>query len=494
MPRTPHFLATLFLALPLAAAPDRGEFTIEAVHAATPGRDKPLAVDPGDRGTRARWGRMVQWYHSLPADKVVANPRADQFPGPVKPAAERVDAAVEIRLDLPRWQSTGLYAPAGEPLAVELPANLRDKGLRLRIGCHSDNIMRQAKWRRFPVISRTFELDRPSLQAANPFGGLVYVEVPRDDDGWRVPTFGGATRLGSKPAEPATATLRIRGAVRAPWFRLGTTTPDQWREALRQSGAPWGEIAGRGLVLSLPADVLRRIDDPAALAGWWDRVLDECWEFAGYPGKRRVPERIVPDLQISAGFMHSGYPIMCQLRSAETAADLATLRQKGNWGFFHELGHNHQGRAWTFDGFTEVTVNLHTLHLMKTVCGLTPAQARKPYADLEVTLRKRLVDGNTGPFEQLALYVPLIEAFGSDSLTDTFRSYLNRDDIARFTARGANRERMDAWVRRYSTTVGRDCSAYFAMFGIESDENTRRELSELEPWMPDEGFAERYRG
>ena len=39
----------------------------------------------------------------------------------------------------------------------------------------------------------------------------------------------------------------------------------------------------------------------------------------------------------------------------------------GSWGLYHELGHNHQNRDWTFDGTVEVTVNLFTLYVYDKV-------------------------------------------------------------------------------------------------------------------------------
>jgi len=206
-------LAVFALSLPLSAAPASGDFTVESVHAATPSPKKPLAVEKEDRKTRGHWKNMVKWYHSLPADKVTAHPHATDFPGPVAKTAERVTSKVTFRLDQPRWHGTGLYAASGELLTIKVPAAIRDKGLRLRIGCHKDNIMPwQTKWRRFPVISRSFALDQETVQAANPFGGLVYIEIQHADDagGWKVPTFGGSTRLGNESPKPAPATLEMR--------------------------------------------------------------------------------------------------------------------------------------------------------------------------------------------------------------------------------------------------------------------------------------------
>ena len=39
--------------------------------------------------------------------------------------------------------------------------------------------------------------------------------------------------------------------------------------------------------------------------------------------------------------MHSGYPFMAHLASAADWVDTTYLLSEGDWGTFHELGHNH---------------------------------------------------------------------------------------------------------------------------------------------------------
>jgi hypothetical protein len=486
--------ACLLISLVLPVPGQVPEATVASIHALSPHKGRPVAVAGDDRATRRAWEQAVRWYQALPAAETPAHPAAATFPGAVPASAGRVGATVVIDPNQPRWQSTGLYAAPGGTVVVKAPAALAGRGWKIRIGCHSDAVWRHEKWQRFPEISRVFALDAPEVAVANAFGGLIYIDIPRDParGGFQVPTFGGYGWINEKPGREAPVELAISGAVRAPEFRLGRDDPARWSATLAATAAPWGEIAGRHLVLALPRDQLAQVADPAALAAFWDQVLDGCWTFAGWPGERLVPERFVFDVQISAGFMHSGYPIMAHLPSAKDAIDLEKLRTAGQWGFFHELGHNHQGRAYTFDSFVEVTVNLHTLFLMKTICGLEPGAARGNLRDLDNMLRQRLVDKKRGPFEELALFVPLVEAFGFEALTRTFQTYLTAEGIAGLTGRGTDAARKDALVRRYSQVVGRDLGAYFELFDIPAGGETRRELAKLESWLPDEGFARRF--
>ena len=66
-------------------------------------------------------------------------------------------------------------------------------------------------------------------------------------------------------------------------------------------------------------------------------------------------ERVVSDKQAAAGYMHSGYPIVthldvCELNCGTCILNLEKMKSVGNWGLFHEIGHNMQRSEWTFDG------------------------------------------------------------------------------------------------------------------------------------------------
>lgn len=69
--------------------------------------------------------------------------------------------------------------------------------------------------------------------------------------------------------------------------------------------------------------------------------------------------------------MHSGNPVMTfddvplQLLGWQN-----TLFLQGNWGVYHEFGHNHQDSKWTTSGTTEVTCNIYSLYLTYVMQGI----------------------------------------------------------------------------------------------------------------------------
>lgn len=47
------------------------------------------------------------------------------------------------------------------------------------------------------------------------------------------------------------------------------------------------------------------------------------------------------------------------------------LFRDATWGFYHELGHNHQDYKWTIDQMGEVTCNIYSLYLTHKMHGFT---------------------------------------------------------------------------------------------------------------------------
>jgi len=412
---------------------------------------------------------------NLPPEKVKAHPSAKFFPGEVPPDAPRVKKVVEVDTNVPDWHSTGLYAPAGEVLTIRVPEEAAGKGLAVRIGAHSDTLWHLPIWRRCPDICRTFPLDKLETKVSSAFGGLVYIVVPR------------GCRLGKVRVE-------IDGAVEAPFFVLGETSLDEWRRKIRNRLAPWAELATDRIVLTVPSEVVRNLDDPEEVMRFWNEVLDACAELAAIPQKRERPERIVADVQISAGYMHSGYPIMTHLDAAKVMVDIACLMTNSHgavWGLFHEIGHNHQSPDWTFEGTGEVTVNLFTLYVLDKVCKIPPERTRKELSrEGRVEAIRRYIgagakfeDWKRDPFLALIMYVQIQEAFGWDAFKKVFAEYreLKPNERPR-----TDDEKRDQWLVRLSRTVGRNLSRFFEVWGVPVSEQAKQVVSDLPIWMPED--------
>lgn len=437
---------------------------------AVPTNAAPVKLDNPFARIRAQLD-LAAWRRAEP-EQITAYPGASDFPGAVPADAPRVTKVLAIDTGVPDWHSTGLYVPAGEVVRVTIPAAAAGQGLALRVGCHTDGIWHLDQWRRFPEISTHRPLNAAETKVASPFGGLLYVIAPR------------GRQLG-------TVEVTVAGAVEAPLFVNGRTSLVEWRETIRHRPAPWGEFATDKVIFSVPSRVLQTLDDPEKLCAFWDQVMDACADLAQIPRERERPERYVPDIQISAGYMHSGYPIMTWMDQPEIMVDRDRLRREGSWGMFHEVGHNHQSGHWTFGGTGEVTVNLFSLYILERCCdstvGVHPAitgEERRKKMAAYLANGAKFGDWQSDPFLALAMYYQLKEAFGWGAFERVFAGYRDAPDG---TLPRGDEEKRDQWMVRFSREVGRDLGPFFQRWGVPTSEAARASIADLPDWMPD-GF------
>ncbi len=413
--------------------------------------------------------KVLLAYELIDGDRGGAHPAAEQFPGAVARGAPAAEREVTVESTVGCWVSTGLYARPGEEVRAKVPPGAVGKGLSLRIGAHSDTLWDKPNWDRAPEITRAVALDKAEVKLANPFGGLVYVETGGGGSGGRWE-------------------IALSGCVEAPFYRLGETTPEEWAKR-RKAPGPWAELATSKVILTVPSEFVRELPLPGPLLIFWDRVLDAAADLSSIPRERARPERYVTDKQISAGYMHSGYPIMTHLDAAPRFVDLKTLERDGDWGMFHEMGHNHQQGDWTFDGTVEVTCNLYSLYMLERVCT-----SGKIHEAIEPARRRELIARHRGqgnsftawknqPFLALLSYAQLKEAFGWETYMKVFAEYRA---LAPAERPKNDDEKRDQWMTRFSRAVGRNLGPFFEAWGIPTSEAARRALADLPDWMPEE--------
>lgn len=406
--------------------------------------------------------------------KMGAYPSAAEFPGAVPSMARGITRTVAIDTSHPRWHSTGLYAAPGQVIQVEVPASAVNQGFKVRIGAHTDTLWHLDKWERFPDVSLVFAVRTAHLQVANPFGGLLYFEVPEKSTVQNFP-------------------VKISGAIEAARYVLGETTPQQWAQARRDSLAPWGEVESGSLILTAPLADLKKLDNPEELMRFWDKILASQADLAGWPASPASPERIVFDQQISAGYLHSGYPVMGPLSLAGPSLSTAYMKgsgdfEGGRWGYYHELGHNHQSDDWTFRGTVEVTVNLFSLYSFEVVNGVPVAQNPRGSAEFR---KKEMAKINwTNPdfskldaFQALVMYEQLQQAFGWDTFKVLFRNYRALPDSERPKT---DLEKRDRWMVEFSRQTGKNLGPFFRAWGLETTPEAQASISQLPCWAPEE--------
>ncbi len=459
--------------------------TMSSVTAATSVTDinpQPKApFVPTGEANREELNKAIHDYMALAPSEVKAHPAAKTFPGEVE-AKERVQATVSYDPNLVHrwdtsagnapnlatspdvWQETGLYAAPGEIVNVKASSLPEGHTVRIVVGCHRDSLLKLDKWNRFPVITRTFTLQVGDNKIANAFGGQLFIQVQN----------GAGKKVAGAKSKSSTYSLEFSNAVAAATFHLGKDTAETWKKSLAQSPAPWVTLVAKNAILHVRKFEVVKMENPQALLEWWDKALGLEDDLVGL--ERLAPERVVPDIQISAGYMHSGYPFMCWVKPSEhEIVDLAKLSKDGNWGFFHELGHNHQRTDWTFSGQTEVTCNLFSLYCMEKLVGKPTGQGHGGLSNLSELMVKRTANPPTmGPWEQLAPFIVLIKAHGWEPLRETLRSYAKNP-----APKGNAASLQNLFVLRYGQFSKTNVSAFYLSLGYPVSEETQKALKDF---------------
>lgn len=271
-----------------------------------------------------------------------------------------------------------MFAAAREEVIIRIKATDVCQCIGVQIGCHTDKLWKLAhqsesqhdhhtdsskkaagdysSWIRYPAI--TLRRAMASLKRKeSPGDGHVCLSITSN--------FGGLVYFTTNPSctkhsgHGAVVDAHVQRVHLAPLFLRDRTSPEEWRSRLFASNAPWGELVGHAVVLTLPLSLLKAVRDPAGVVEFWDSVVMCYGDLAPHPSATEGRlERIVVDVQTVTGTVHAGYPLVVPIEMAKRLIDLEHLRKDGFWSVFHELGHNFQDRAWTFDRFEEVTCNL----------------------------------------------------------------------------------------------------------------------------------------
>ncbi|XP_075455338.1 TRPM8 channel-associated factor 2 isoform X2 [Ascaphus truei] len=366
------------------------------------------------------------------------------------------------------WRSTGLYLPPGRTATLVFPAWAVGKDLQVQVGCHSDNLSSAEQLCRAPVVVRRWCILGERTLVSCVWGGLLYIIVRAE------------SQLGNVP-------LIVYGAQQSPTYIQGETCLTSWLETIRHFPSPWAELITENIILTVPSDTIRSLEDPHDLLSLWDKIMIAVTELAMIPPKFPRPERIVTDVQISAGWMHAGYPIMCHLQSVCHLTDLQHMQRVGLWGFIHELGHNEQRKCWEFPPHTtEATCNLWSVYVHETVLGIPRDQAHSELQPKNRDFRILQFLQNGANLQQwhvwtaLETYLQLQEGFGWDPLKRLFSEYQTMSDI-----KDENTYKMNLWVEKFSQAVQRNLAPFFQAWGWPMQGETCSKVSTFPEWEED---------
>ncbi|KAI3353861.1 hypothetical protein L3Q82_005069 [Scortum barcoo] len=360
------------------------------------------------------------------------------------------------------WLSTGLYL-SPVVIVTGFQRSIILCSPQVQIGCQTD-YLKAKELKRAPSVHRRFPITTEEMQVSNLWGGLIYLVAPSD------------TKVEG-------AEVIVQMAIPAPYYKSGVTTAADW-SLLRTAPSPWAELEFNNIILTVPSHVVRDLKCPNEVALLWDDIMKGVADLAVTPHKFARKERIVADVQISAGWMHSGYPIMMHSSIAEELVRPQDARTKGLWGEIHELGHNQQKSSWEFPPHTtECTCNLWSVYVHEEVLGMNRAQA---HPNMTLPNRKRAVEeyvkggkklDNWNVWVALETYLQLQGRFGWDAFKKVFAAYHRMSNFP-----GDNKGKMNLYAETFSQTVGMNLTGFFKAWGWPIEPATEEKLSNLPSW------------
>lgn len=416
----------------------------------------------------------------LPAAELPAHPMAADFPGTVPTNITRESVTVNVDATYagrdsryaysgsaaPVWRSTGTYANAGELVTVTVPPALVNSGAAIQIGAHTDLLWKKTSYVRFPAIVRSYPITSTTMNVASAFGGLVYITIP------------GGKSLGMQ-------SVTISNISRAPLYVHGQTTLNDWT-TIRNYPAPWAEVGSDKMINIVPSQFVRNLADPDQVMNRWDQIMDFTADLAAISPTRVRPERYCADRDISNGYMHAGYPIMGPLGEAPNMVNYNNLAI--NWGFWHEVGHNHQWNPWVMQGTTESSVNWYSTYVSETLFNLPRAKgnsALNPDSRVQrmqsyVANGKKYATWGSDAWLPLEMFLQLQRWFGWEPFKQLNADYLALTTV---TNTSADQVKLDAWTLRFAQNVGKNLAPFFVQtWGLPISQAAQNEMALLAPW------------
>lgn len=452
----------------------------EAVGPIVPTKENPVV--PGQDPLVDAIIEAETWFNeNAPAGTMYAIPAAADYPGKVDEKAERVTHSFLMDGIYRGWlegrnaggwaakemRPTGIYAPPGEVIRVSLPARLAGEGFEVVIGSYNGGLRNRDKWHRYPDWQTNREVIGRVTEASSGLGGLVTIRVPR-----------GADYKGIE--------VTIEGGIRAPLYEHGKTDLAKWNSEIRRYPAPWAELASERMIVAIPSEYIRKISDPDKVMEIWNGFIDSAAELVQVDRNEYRAERIVFDRQTAAGSMHSSYPVAAHLGgSAEQAVDSRSLAE-GNWGFFHEYGHNHQHNLWSLPNTGETTCNLWSVYIYEEYVGKGRDETHNAVRPLNRKQRVNSYFNKGAPFEDewsvwtaLETYLMVQEEFGWEPFKAVFDEYnrLEPDERPK-----GQQEINDQWVIRLSRACGMNLQPFWATWSLPMTSEVDRALKDLPVW------------
>lgn len=352
--------------------------------------------------------------------------------GNVSDSEKAVVERITITVNEDRNFVTGLYAPAGEIVKIEISQNdLNAVGgsLIVSVGQVSqrDNVnniwnedKNKNKFTRMPVIASKLKVSTTTAYVGNHFGGPIYLRPS---------------------AVGQTFTVTISGAVKYPHYIHGQTTAQEWAE-MTKSSVPYYdfEVWDLGVRLSGPRKYASHdYDNLVKVGDLWEKIVRTS-RLVPASANSAISVGYVFDSFVAAGAAfasqggNSWINAPCSWMAGCT--NYNEMISSGFWGIIHEYNHLYQSYGMHGTKTNEVTNNATSLLSYILYTKISDARSTNDatlgydwnrYTDPSRSLRETIANAGNGTAQSsLNTYADLIHTFGVDIFTRVTRTQTGR--------------------------------------------------------------------
>lgn len=368
--------------------------------------------------------------------------------GDVSDDEKAVIAKVSIKPNEVRNYLTGLYAPAGEVVKIEISQEDLNKigSFKVVVGQTSHRNINNNIWKarndfsRMPNIGNIMTINDTVGYVGNYLGGPIYLYPEKFDSEFSV---------------------TITGAVQYACFIYGQTTREEV-EKMKEFSAPYYdfEIWDTGVRHSGPSKYANYdYDNLMKVGDVWEKIIRTSNEVPNSSNKY-IGVGFVYDPFVAAGaavaFVGGHKWVNAPPSWMSSSLNYKTITTSGMWGNIHEFNHHYQN--YGIDPMGEVTNNATSLLSYVLYTNISAARSEDDsalggdwnrFTDPSRSLRETLdLSKNDKAQSSLNIYADIIHSFGVDNFVQA-------------TKLDAGKRTADAWYDALCSVTGYDLTYYF---------------------------------
>ena len=304
---------------------------------------------------------------------------------------------------------------------------------------------------------------------------------------------------------PSTVKIKIKGGKAFPLYQLNKTSLSDWQNNLKtMSDAPFVELVSDKALITIPyRDYLKNpIRNIPASFKTIHQVIDWEDELAGFdnstPENMRTRNRLhyLVDFYSTPKESEKYYMYASDYLIGMKRDNFTDLTEKldKEWGIWHETGHTHQQKSWTWESIGEISVNIFSLYVQEKF-GLpsrlgtveegettTFERARKYLAQANKNYLGQNEDDYDEFFTKLVMFHQLKSVFGWDvfkKLHQHFRKqpFVENEELT-------DEEKASRFVHAMCLVTKNNLVPFFKKWGITIDGTTAGKIKRLNLPLP----------